>query len=281
MRNIHLSIYFKPVKADLVLPIHYNHIVQAAIYNSIDFKLAAFLHEKGFLAGKRTFRMFAFSLLRGPYNIDKNHNSIKFTSEIQLTVSSPVDEFCQSLVNTLLTRGCIRLGEAEVAVEKVYAQKFKVEKEEVPIKTLSPVVLYSTLLRPDGRKYTCYFQPGEADYDKLLNSNLQKKYSAFYQSEPPAGAIVFNTVRAAQEAYREWSKILGKERVLCYHSQFIMKDRQDKETALLEKDEKGRPKNYDLLIATQAIEVSLDISFDVMYSECAPLRQSDPEGRTV
>jgi len=84
-------------------------------------------------------------------------------------------------------------------------------------------------------------------------------------------AIVFNTVRAAQGAYREWRKILGKGKVLCYHSQFIMKDRQDKETDLLNKDKEGRPEKYDLVIATQAIEVSLDISFDVMYSECAPL----------
>jgi len=173
----------------VVLPIHYNHIVQAALYSSIDSELAAFLHEKGHLDGKRTFKMFAFSLLRGPYAIDNKHNSIKFTGEIRLTVSSPAEEFCQSLANTLLTRGNIRLGEAELAVEKVYAQQFKVAKEEVFLRTLSPVVLYSTLLRPDGRKYTCYFQPGEPDYDKLLNSNLQKKYRALFRTEPPAGEV--------------------------------------------------------------------------------------------
>lgn len=173
----------------MVLPIHYNHLVQAAIYNSVDSEMASFLHEKGFLDGKRIFKMFAFSLLRGQYAIEKKHNSIKFTSKIQLTVSSPVNEFYQSLVNTLLSRGYMRLGEAEVAVEKIYAQKFKIEEEEVPIRTLSPVVLYSTLLRPDGRKYTCYFQPGEPDYDKLLNSNLQKKYRAFYGTEPPVGEV--------------------------------------------------------------------------------------------
>lgn len=171
------------------MPIHYNHIVQAAIYHSIDVKLAAFLHEKGFQDGKRAFKMFAFSLLRGPYTIDKYNHSIKFTGEIQLTLSSPVDEFCQSLVNTLLTRGHIRLGEGEVIVEKVFAQKLPVEKEAVSILTLSPVVLYSTLLRPDGRKYTCYFQAGDPDYQKLLNSNLQNKYRAFYGTEPPTGEI--------------------------------------------------------------------------------------------
>lgn len=188
-RNIHLLIYIRPVKADMILPIHYNHIVQAAIYNSIDSEMASFLHEKGFFDGKRIFKMFAFSLLRGKYAIEKKHNSIKFTCEIQLIVSSPVDEFCQSLVNTLLSRGYMRLGEADVAVEKVYAQNFKVEKEEVPIKTLSPVILYSTLLKHDGCKHTCYFQPGEPDYDKLLNSNLHEKYRAFYGTEPPAGEV--------------------------------------------------------------------------------------------
>jgi CRISPR-associated endoribonuclease Cas6 len=177
------------VKAEVALPVHYNHIVQAAVYNSIEPEMADFLHQKGFLDGGRTFKMFAFSLLRGPFVFDRSQNLIIFTGEIRLTVSSPVDDFCQSLANTLLTRGYIRLGEAETAVEKIYVQKFKVEKEEVILKTLSPVVLYSTLLRPDGRKYTCYFQPGEPDYEKLLSSNLQKKYRAFYGTEPPPEMI--------------------------------------------------------------------------------------------
>jgi len=164
-------------------------MVQAVIYNSIDSGLASFLHEKGFHDGKRTFKMFSFSRLRGKYEIDKNNNSIIFTGEIRLTLSSPVDDFCQSIVNILLTRGHVKLGEAEVAVEKVYAQKIKVEKETIAVRTLSPVVLYSTLLRPEGRKYTCYFQPGEPDYDKLLNRNLQKKYKAFYETDPPAGEV--------------------------------------------------------------------------------------------
>jgi CRISPR-associated endonuclease/helicase Cas3 len=50
-----------------------------------------------------------------------------------------------------------------------------------------------------------------------------------------------------------------------------MKIRTQKEELLLEKDCCGRPKRVDLVIATQAIEVSLDVSFDLMYSECAPL----------
>lgn len=192
MRAIHLTIFLKPVKSFIVLPIQYNHIVQAAIYNSIDADLAVFLHEKGFVDGNRSFKLFAVSLLQGVFQINKERKSISFKDTVQLTVSSPVDVFCQSLANTLLKRGFIRLGETQVPVEKVYAQKLKVEKEMVRLKTLSPVVLYSTLLRPDGRKYTCYFQPGEPDYARLLNSNLQKKFKAFYGTEPPEAAVVVN-----------------------------------------------------------------------------------------
>jgi CRISPR-associated endonuclease/helicase Cas3 len=94
-------------------------------------------------------------------------------------------------------------------------------------------------------------------------------------------AIVVNTVARAQEIYEFWKEELEKAteeteqsrqyNILCYHSAFIMKTRIDKETLLLDKDCLGRPKTVDLVIATQAIEVSLDISFNLMYSECAPL----------
>ena len=88
-------------------------------------------------------------------------------------------------------------------------------------------------------------------------------------------AVVVNTVDSAQEVFLRWKSIL-KEKLpcktaLCYHSRFIMRDRDEKEKLLLEKDKEGRPAFVDLVIATQAIEVSLDISFDLMLSECAPL----------
>ena len=57
--------------------------------------------------------------------------------------------------------------------------------EKCGIGTSIPIVAYSTFLRLDGRKYTCYFQPGEADYNMLIWNNLKNKYKAFYNEEPP------------------------------------------------------------------------------------------------
>ncbi|HHX76749.1 MAG TPA: CRISPR-associated endoribonuclease Cas6, partial [Firmicutes bacterium] len=95
----------------------------------------------------------------------------------------------QSLVNTLLTKNVVRIGSAEVQVEKIFVKKYQVPGENISIYTLSPVVLYSTLLRPDGGKYTCYYQPGDPDYNRLISENLRNKYRAYHGTEPPAGEV--------------------------------------------------------------------------------------------
>ena len=73
--------------------------------------------------------------------------------------------------------------------------------------------------------------------------------------------IVCNTVDKSQMIY-EWFKDEGVGNSALLHSRFILKDR--------EKIEKNLD-NLDLLVGTQAIEVSLDIDYDVLYSEPAPL----------
>lgn len=186
---MNLEIYFKPLREPVVLPIHYNYLVQAALYNSIDQELAAFLHEKGYSDGNRAFKLFCFSLIQGVYQMDRVNKRIAFEGELKLTVSSPLQDFCQSLVNVLLTKGVMRLGAQELEIDRISAGQYKVRENKVMVRTLSPVVLYSTLLRPDGRKYTVYFQPGETDYSRLFNENLRKKYRALYGAEGPEGEV--------------------------------------------------------------------------------------------
>ncbi|MGB8215738.1 MAG: CRISPR-associated helicase Cas3' [Candidatus Methanoperedens sp.] len=69
--------------------------------------------------------------------------------------------------------------------------------------------------------------------------------------------VVVNNVAKCQELYKK----LEHFNPMCYHSKFILKDRKDKEKDI---------DNQKLLIATQVVEVSLDIDFDVMFCECAP-----------
>lgn len=72
--------------------------------------------------------------------------------------------------------------------------------------------------------------------------------------------IACNTVNTAQQAY-ESIKTEALRPVLL-HSRFSGRDRNQKELQL---------GNCDVLVGTQAIEVSLDVSFDVLFSEPAPI----------
>lgn len=82
--------------------------------------------------------------------------------------------------------------------------------------------------------------------------------------------VIVNTVRKAQAFYRALKERLGEEeRLWCLHSRFCYVHRRNKERTLLERLKRGeRPL---LLVATQVIEVSLDISCDRMFTELAPM----------
>lgn len=85
-------------------------------------------------------------------------------------------------------------------------------------------------------------------------------------------ALIVNTVKRAQSFGEGFIQILGEDRVSILHSSFIATDRQRKEDKLLAMIGKGakRPQGH-LVIGTQVIEQSLDIDFDLMISDLAPM----------
>lgn len=183
---MHIIIEFSCDKS-IVLPIHYNHIIQGFIYKTIDEKLADFLHRKGYGEG-RNFKLFCFSRLFGKADTKYNPGKIIFDSRISLEISSPIDEFCESFANGLFKKSLF-LGDNFLEVASIKIDRQEINSENVCFKILSPVTAYSTLLKADSRKYTCYFQPGEEDFRRIVEENLRKKYRAFTGYEPPAGNI--------------------------------------------------------------------------------------------
>jgi CRISPR-associated endonuclease/helicase Cas3 len=94
--------------------------------------------------------------------------------------------------------------------------------------------------------------------DGLLAENL-----SIIQKDLNSGKkilVVCNTIEQAQSVYRN----LYSENKVLLHGSFNAYDRNNKEKELKED-------NVRLLIGTQAIEVSLDIDYDIIYSEPAPI----------
>ncbi len=172
------------------IPIQYNYLIQSAIYAALPEETAARIHDEGFKSGKRTFRMFTFSRLLGKFVLDQAAGTIAFPEGATLVIASPDTKLFLPLMNNLLTRNQIRIGQAALRVEEMRFEEQKVENDVLSVRTLSPVVAYSTLLRPEGGKYTCYYQPGEREFERLIAANLAKKYEAFYGRQPPEGVVL-------------------------------------------------------------------------------------------
>lgn len=174
-------------ESSLEMAVQYNHLVQGMIYNSLDPGFASFLHDQGYEGGGRTFKLFTFSRLLGKFRI--NEGRIGFEPPVKLVVASPMEQFCRSLLNGLLTKNEVELGQAVVKVESVKVEKPVVAEESLKLKLLSPAVAYSTLFRGDGSKYTCYYQPGDAEFTRIAAENLRKKYRALFNREAPEGEV--------------------------------------------------------------------------------------------
>jgi CRISPR-associated endonuclease/helicase Cas3 len=90
--------------------------------------------------------------------------------------------------------------------------------------------------------------------------------------------VVCNRVAEAQEVYRSLKDRFSELDILLLHSRFKRGDRNQKEKELIGLDENGHPTwEYNtslkacIVVSTQIVEVSLDISFDLMITECAPI----------
>jgi CRISPR-associated endoribonuclease Cas6 len=191
---LRLNITLSPYEP-LVLPIHYNYILQSAIYSSLGSKLGTLMHDEGYEHGSRAFKPLTFSRLNGTYRLDKTSGRISFDGPIRLVVSSPIEEVCHSLGTRLLLEGSIELAGQHVPVDSVEARSPVVLSNVMTVATLSPVVVYSTLTKADGSRYTCYFQPGENEFEKLASRNLAKKFKAILGAEPPDGTMSVKPLR--------------------------------------------------------------------------------------
>lgn len=112
----------------------------------------------------------------------------------------------------------------------------------------------------DGETNGRRWQPEESVVEEVLKG-FRKGLRQF---------IIVNTVRKAQALYRALrERIEDPERLLCLHSRFCYAHRREKEQRVMELLRLDfRP---FILVATQVIEVSLDISCDRMFTELAPM----------
>ncbi len=100
-------------------------------------------------------------------------------------------------------------------------------------------------------------------------ANLQQVLS----DEGGCVAIICSTVNRAQILYQRLQQDIPDVEIGLFHGRFLFKDRDRIEQQCLQRFGKNvghRPHNF-ILVATQVIEQSLDVDFDLMITDLAPI----------
>lgn len=146
-----------------------------------------------------------------------------------------------------------------------------------------PTILYSELLEILGGKDNTYevslpdlvlkeFNRHKIYKEKDDDSIMPIITSAIKNKEKVL--VIYNTVKTAQEGFKLIKKLCPEVPMMLIHSRFRRADRVELESKL-KLEFNGSDVNSGtspcVVVSTQVVEVSLDISFDRMITQCAPL----------
>ena len=91
-------------------------------------------------------------------------------------------------------------------------------------------------------------------------------------SDGGCAVVIRNTVRRVQETAADLRELFGEDAVTVAHSRFLGVDRAARDRQLLDLfGPHGRRPSLHVVVASQVVEQSLDIDFDLMVSDIAPV----------
>ena len=103
----------------VVLPLHYNHILQGFIYRTMDPVYSKFFHNAGFPYGKRLFKLLTFSRIFGKNRVLKESKKVVFYPPIYFYLSCYLRQALASHVRNPLKGASFFLGKNAVFLDGV------------------------------------------------------------------------------------------------------------------------------------------------------------------
>ena len=195
------------------LPINYAYILRAWVYkllHSGNSDFADWLHQKGYRAAGKSFKLFTFSPIvipRGKYRIveriripnpSKEQKAIAtglriFSRTVSFTFSIKTDEIAEPLISGIFKNQDGLLGDdisqvpfQVASVEILPAPPFK---ETMSFRCTSPVCVSQKGMH-QGREQAQYLPPDDPDFAPILFDNLRKKVlAAQYPKQAVAASV--------------------------------------------------------------------------------------------
>lgn len=158
----------------------------------------------------------------------------------------------------LKTLEILKDSEAKFAIMSATMPNFLKEKIRAVLGSRIESVSDARFDEMQRTRITLVDQPIESLLDQIIVNYEQGKKVL----------IVCNTIDDAIHLYRLIPESVPNTQTLLYHSRFINIDKSAKEEIIEEANNSNRP---FIAVCTQIVEVSLDINFDVLFSENAPI----------
>jgi CRISPR-associated endoribonuclease Cas6 len=169
-------------KRNAMLPLSYNHAVAGLIYRTIDKaseEFAARLHDEGYEADRRRFKLFTFSRLFARRSRVIGDRLILESPEVTLQVSSPVGDFIEHFVSGLFQSERFNIAGSEFVLAEAETLVPPEFTERMTFRALSPI----TESVRDEQNRTRYLNL-EDDWSEIIKRNLVRKYQALYGRAP-------------------------------------------------------------------------------------------------
>jgi CRISPR-associated endoribonuclease Cas6 len=177
------------------LPFNYQYECSAVIYKILsksDSKFSDWLHDNGFLANKKQFKLFTFSRLFIPRFRIEDHMLKIVSDTIEWYISFVPEISTREFIQGIFKEQEFELGNRQArircrvqSIERIPPPIFK---ENMMFETLSPMCL--TLKRENGTDE--YVAPTHPMARELILQNLLDKYKAFTGNDFPEKNVAFD-----------------------------------------------------------------------------------------
>ena len=183
-----LTLQILPDTLGRELPINYQYELSAAIYRILscsDKDYSLWLHENGFIAGGKRFKLFTFSnLIVSQYSIHKERQRLIIKSDtVEWYISFLPEKSTQQFIEGVFRQQSFHIADkisgVEFLVREVQVMPPLDYLKEMYFQTLSPVCVSKR--RDDGK--SDYLSPTDSSYVSGLVTGLLARYEAYYGKE--------------------------------------------------------------------------------------------------
>ncbi len=200
-----LVLSLQPDRVPCTIPFSYSHALTAVIYRFLarsSHDYARFLHDEGYRAGAKRFKLFTFSQLLIPERTLASDGLVCLSKQISWQISSPIPEFVEHLAAGLLQVGEMRLGEHEFAITRVEVVPPPVFAQEMRLRCLSPIVV-SVPEERAGKLSARYLRADDPRLSEALRQNLLRKFLVVHGHEPADSSLAVALDRKYGERHGE------------------------------------------------------------------------------